>query len=491
MERLRFTQTTGTWDDASTFCPSPRSCNFPNDLVSQRRDAPGIGNQPGDPISRSYTLPESLPSTQPAAAQLSDLTRAQQVALARKLRDSVILDAAGEAFSKIGYDPSRYTSSQACTSKRPSMEAQQRGRRPVETQTTAADDSFYDSFRWMDKDDDLDLNLYLDNDHDAHHGGDYQADSAEIESTSPPQEDYRPSFRRHLSINMMPFARTSFSSSRPGTKAGRQTPAPPTPTSLSFPSHTRRRSRAISLMNARQSSQGSTHCIDAAAAHYQDPEARLKLRVYLASAQKFDEAVEFGFPSSASTEVLSTARPERLEYMSRRNRSQNILSDDSSNLKTFFSDDQSSTNGDDLSLPDPDSPRTPHSPDKFSRHQSAFDSEDGRCSKLSGVYTHAPSASREMTLRMTLTRSDLRAGEEQIYGWQKGLQPPTRSARPSMSVRPSTAHDESPARPIYYGAGDKPRENMDRFFDNLDDEEEVVGTDRGVVKRLWNKMWRS
>src|SRR5699024_8789531 len=33
------------------------------------------------------------------------------------------------------------------------------------------------------------------------------------------------------------------------------------------------------------------------AQYYQDPEARLKLRVFLASPQKFDEAIEFGFPA--------------------------------------------------------------------------------------------------------------------------------------------------------------------------------------------------
>jgi hypothetical protein len=438
-----------------------------------------------------FTSPECSASSQSAAGHPKGfLSREQQVALARSFRDSVLLDAADEAFLKIGRDPSRNSSFQASPSKLPGMEPQQRTRRPAEStkNTSTVDASFYDSFRWMDKDDDLDLNLYIDNhqaglvnDYRDSTGDGYNVDPADAVATES-LKGQRPYFRRHLSITKIPFGRTSVSSTRPGSKAGMATPTSPTAASVMFPSHARRRSRAMSLMNARHVSEESTQSFDAAAAHYQDPEARLKLRVYLASPQKFDEAIEFGFPS---TDALAS-QPSRLQSLSKRNWSERMLSEDSSNLKTFFSDDQSSTNGDDdASLPDPDSPRTPHSPDKFSRHQSAFDGDEGQPRKLSGGYAHASANSREMTLRMTLTRPDLRAGEDQIYGWQRGVQSAAKSGRPS------TAREDSPPMANCIGGGGKPKENMDRFFASLDEEQQSAPIeDKGMVKRLWNKVRR-
>ncbi|KAL4733701.1 hypothetical protein BDV11DRAFT_76611 [Aspergillus similis] len=38
--------------------------------------------------------------------------------------------------------------------------------------------------------------------------------------------------------------------------------------------------------------------IDTSAQYYHKPESRLKDQIFLASSQKFDEAVEFGFPTS-------------------------------------------------------------------------------------------------------------------------------------------------------------------------------------------------
>ena len=50
--------------------------------------------------------------------------------------------------------------------------------------------------------------------------------------------------------------------------------------------------------------------LDINAKHYLDPEARLKLRLYLATPSKFDEALEFGFPAvSCATQPTSAVKP--------------------------------------------------------------------------------------------------------------------------------------------------------------------------------------
>jgi hypothetical protein len=53
--------------------------------------------------------------------------------------------------------------------------------------------------------------------------------------------------------------------------------------------------------------QTSVYGIGQSAEHYLDPEARLKLRLYLATPSKFDEALEFGFPSLPSSSHSRTS----------------------------------------------------------------------------------------------------------------------------------------------------------------------------------------
>lgn len=335
-------------------------------------------------------------------------------------------------------------------------------------------DDLYDSFRWLDEEEDLDLRLILDDYH------------ANLRETLPsPTKDHRPSFRRHLSITKIPFGRSSVSSSRPVTKDVTSTPASPTPTSASHPPHKRRKSRALSLVTPRHTVQTSSSSIDPAAAHYQDPEARLKLRVYLASAQKFDEAIEFGFPSNDAMPAGSSIDMQGVRHHHPRRG----LSDDSGRLKTFLSDDNSSTYSEDLSLPDSDSPKTPHTPEKHAVKPHHLPTDDSTNSpKGSEGFAHAPAASREMTLRMTLTRPDLRACEDQIYGWQKGAQQPLQQGRPSQSFPPQ---DEAPANALYIG-DTKPKDSLEKFFASLDEETTPsTAADGGVMKRFWNRVRRN
>ncbi|KAK5010964.1 hypothetical protein LTR28_006647 [Elasticomyces elasticus] len=165
--------------------------------------------------------------------------------------------------------------------------------------------------------------------------------------------------------------------------------------------------------------------------HYQDPEARLKLRLYLATPQKFDEALEFGFPKTEpTTQPPSTVHPQRAASQQKSGSDQHIHLDTAQDSwSSFYS--RSEDGEDSSSLPDTDSPITPTAdtssafplPTITRSTSSSLDSGLGRPplalrDKSNDRFAPAVLANREMTLRMTLTRPDLRAPEEQLYGWQ-------------------------------------------------------------------------
>ena len=222
--------------------------------------------------------------------------------------------------------------------------------------------------------------------------------------------------------------------------------------------------------------------IDPAAAHYQDPEARLKLRVYLASPQKFDEAIAFGFPStdpraSPPAPVKDTAPPPISH-----SRQQSSRAAAPGKLETFLADfDEDDNESDDklsysdqVSAADPESPRTP---------DSTTDKSPIRPMRLPSVPSpdecgQAPGSSREMTLKMTLTRPDLRATEDQIYGWKQ---------HGAYSVRksPSAGGRDDIFPPTLPGEKDM----MDRNPAGLD--HWGPAQDHNVMKRIWNRVRRS
>lgn len=311
-------------------------------------------------------------------------------------------------------------------------------------------DSITESLRWLEESEDLDLRLCLDDDN----------------QPSPKQgKKKRVPFPRHLSISKLSFGRPSVQLSRPGTRGGAMaSPAMSEQFVLSsMPSptgHFRRRSRAMSLMspNKAQISDDST-LVDQAPSHYQDPEARMKLRVYLASPHKFDEAIEFGFPSyegGETTHIRSFSRQGSSDRM------HNLNSDD---VESLISDPASPT--------DMASPRTPMSMDHPSVEHSPHIPHEGT---WPANYAQAPASSREMTLRMTLTRPDLRADEEQMYGWQK----------PSSAK--AQAHDGS-AQPRSYVRASTTKDNIERQFAAFD--QDNASADNSMVKRFWNRVRRS
>ncbi|KAI9053908.1 hypothetical protein LZ554_002853 [Drepanopeziza brunnea f. sp. 'monogermtubi'] len=298
----------------------------------------------------------------------------------------------------------------------------------------------YESFRWMDEEQDMDLKLALD---------DYHAnlDGVVLPTTSSIR---RPSFRRQMSVTKRPFGRDSIST---------------LPESEPSPNHRRHRSRTMSLRQPKQPiSELSIVAIDPNAAHYQDPEARLKLRVYLASPKNFDEAIEFGFPSMDGL----TDSAEKSFGIERG--------------QSFYNDDTVSSFEDDISMADPDSPVTPRGELGFrlqkrtlttpasSRNMTLPDftppgSNRPVLLKQAESLIHNNAGSREMTLRMTLTRPDLRADEMAIYGWQQ--------CKSRISEEPSRSLDEKASIKSSLGCADA--------WGSAEKE-------TGVVKRFWKKV---
>ncbi|KAF9879107.1 putative RNB domain-containing protein [Colletotrichum karsti] len=429
------------------------------------------------------------------------LTTEEQLASSLNRRHDIILDPADEAIYKVRRRASSVVIPDdlwsPTLSVRPQTMESQPSQREVPKKAVAAEqkrpspkkqtslptspqkkrDSFYDSFRWLEEDDELDLRLHLD---------DYHANLRE--EVPAPSKQRRPSFRRHLSISKIPFGRTSLSMNRPGTtQAIASSPgsplfanAPSSPQATS-PGHGRRRSRALSLITPKHSPQDTVAAFDPEAAHYQDPEARLKLRLYLASPQKFDEAIEFGFPAKEAMcpEAAKNVRDSKFR------RSKAALADEPDNLGTFLADDRSSIYSEDGSL-DSDSPKTPQTMENATALRPPPVKSDRGYSpaplspKPSNEFTRGPAETREMTMRMTLTRPDLRAHEDQIYGWQQKCCPPGRKSQ-SNGLR-----DEFGA-PAFARDGTS-KESIERQFAAMD-QWNAQANDRGVMKRFWNKLY--
>ncbi|KAL5343291.1 hypothetical protein BJX70DRAFT_162720 [Aspergillus crustosus] len=245
------------------------------------------------------------------------------------------------------------------------------------------DDSLYDSFRWLDEDTDLDLSL----------------DSYQQQVASPGLlQRRRSSFRRTLSFNSTNLSRKSTSLTSYGRTPISSPHAESQSVLASIVSRRSSLSRPSSKSKPRHTSQSSTSNIDPSAQYYQDPEARLKLRVYLASSQRFDEAVEFGFPALNENGDINPSR---------------VYPDPDPSLVrfsgTFLDDDDISLRGDKKSWHSNIS-RLSHVMENPPVAQDFSTSENTRESWMP-VPEPKPRRkrdTREMTLRMTLTRSDLR-----------------------------------------------------------------------------------
>ena len=343
----------------------------------------------------------------PDKVRRKHFTKEEQALLAGRC-ESVILDAADEALYKLGGQNANRSipSLPSFSSSQSSSESIQ-----VEELVDSAvdmDDSVLESFRWMDEDEDLDLTL------DDYHNHMIETAASPRKSSS----SIRPSFRRTLSLTNLPSGAPRLSlANRPSYL----------PATASLPSPER---DVSSLENASQaiisnpapwhSAKRSVSAVDSTAKHYQDPEARLKLRVYLASPQKFEEALEFGFPAMHDDKRVHPRRQSFSKYQSMK-----------SEVRTFFDDDEASLFedgdlSDDKTLPDARQPT-------FSTNSLAYNEKCAATSNvtfadleppsfrphmlhtLSEPYAHTSAGNREMTLRMTLTRPDLRVEKGESF----------------------------------------------------------------------------
>jgi hypothetical protein len=266
----------------------------------------------------------------------------------------------------------------------------------------------------------------------------------------------RPSFRRSLSFSnhLRKTLETTPISSRGLPSVSRSQPLTPlsNPTPESRPSSRR-------FQHAPKS---STSSIDPCAQYYQDPDARLKLRVYLASPQKFDEAIEFGFPSLDPNKENITPEPISPKPASPKSTSSPRPTLVNSDFGTFFEDDDGTMVGspggsvENEPIPSPvleqrDAPRpSVESSALLQRRQSWLPGTKGVPQRLPG--------NREMTLKMTLTRPDLR----------------TDSPTP-----PASKEKEDPLRLAALPPADRSQSIWDSDLD-----------EQGMVRKMWRKLRR-
>lgn len=276
-------------------------------------------------------------------------------------------------------------------------------------------DSSTDGFRWLKDEADLDLKL------DDYH----EAIAQTARRTASMSEAVKRPYKRNPSLSSLSIRR-----GRTSTSSSRGQPDPSVAPALPKTIHSS--ASSFSLKHFR--SQASLSSIDPRATHYQDPAARMKLRLYLASPQKFDEAIEFGFPS-VGRKTKQRDRPRPMTSPQPRPEVN----------RTFFRDDTPSLSGDDGDdVDEPDTLYDPRTPDDavFHMHRpSKKPSVDWNTGlrpfstrRQPEMYTRGVTADREMTLHMTLTRPDLRSPEE--------LQPvPKKSINELPLERPELASD--------------------------------------------------
>ncbi|KZF23786.1 hypothetical protein L228DRAFT_124062 [Xylona heveae TC161] len=354
----------------------------------------------------------------PEAVRRKHFTREEQILLAGCC-DSWILDSADQALCKANRpSTSTGTSSELSSSARSSTEF--------------SDSSEPPNFLFTDPDPDETMSQYSPDEAADQVLDDYHAAQMDF-STTAKSRSRRPSFRRTIALGSRPTLRTSFSS----TRAPSSPVSPRSSVAPDFKSHKSRSSYAP------KSIRPAPVIVEPEAKYYQDPDARLKLRVYLGSPQKFDEALEFGFPttdraSNGPQQIRTETRPAKIHpetFLAEKDTS--FLDDPDEDAKADDDDDDDDDDDADAEDDDDDGPSeddndVPATPcDTDGRFRSVYPlpsikstSTDSRPSRSTvgrnQIDPLAPTlvGHREMTLRMTLTRPDLRADESLLYGWQ-------------------------------------------------------------------------
>ncbi|KAL2385398.1 hypothetical protein RJZ90_001324 [Blastomyces dermatitidis] len=366
----------------------------------------------------------------PSKVQQQHFSREERVRLGG-WRSSIIFDSADRALYKLGHQAKKSLESICSlpTSANFSFSDSMASSARAVDSAIGLDDSLYDSFRWLDEEEEIDLSL---GDYHTHITDANRHRSAPSSRSSglrlqrrPPSLRQQPSFRRTLSFSSTTRGQNSISSKIPSTS---QSSTVPSSFISSTPSTTHKRSFSrpkSSVPILRHISQGSLSSLDSPAQYYQDPEARLKLRVYLASPQKFDEAIEFGFPSLDNKENI---HPPRLSLEPRTTlESARTFLEDASTVE--FPDiihedgDLVDFSMDSPTLPSPNSHHTKSptttsgttSPSPRKSHSRKFSVEKSTPQRsiqpIPLGYAQNTPGNREMTLKMTLTRPDLRTAD--------------------------------------------------------------------------------
>jgi hypothetical protein len=165
--------------------------------------------------------------------------------------------------------------------------------------------------------------------------------------------------------------------------------------------------------------------------HYTDSNARFQLRETVMSPEKFDEALEFGFPITTANAAVNrttsaASKPDQsvdsgLEELS--------LSDSAGDDNDDEEEYEEEDDDDDY----PKGPLTPNTyqetthPSIIRQHNISIDSGVALPIHLTSItkgsirsITPEFTAAREMTLKLSLTRPDLRAPEEKLYSLARG-----------------------------------------------------------------------
>lgn len=386
------------------------------------RQRPATASQlppPFDPTDATFY--ESLPPT----LRSKLFSREEQVLLA-STRGSIIVDAADEALYKRGHQTHFRERSLHTAESLHLFRDLRTAERGMLDDHAQMDHNSFEGFRWLETpEEELDLRL------DDYH-------TAVTQTTANAQSPKRkPSFRRNLSLSTISFSRrgsTSDQTPLSTTTRHSMSSGPIRPLSTLLDSHKHRSHSSISS-------------IDPSAKYYRDPEARLKLRVYLASPQKFDEAIEFGFPSLQDRETTQYARPQTSPRMTQ------------DSARTFFTDDTPSlSEDDDEEKDDLDNPDTPLDAEfrRFSKKSSSERTGITRPQLRIEPYALSSTHDREMTLHMTLTRSDLRSAAE---------------------IKPAKKVNDLPLEQETLPCDDVPHSIWD-----------TLPEDSSVVKKLWKKL---
>lgn len=360
--------------------PLERNFSFPITSFSKgSRRRPATASQvPSAFGPTDATFYESLPPT----LRSKLFSREEQVLLASQ-RGSVIVDAADEVLYKRGYQTHSLAQGLHSAESLPLFWDLDTAEEQTLDHDAQMDLGAFEGFRWLETPDE-ELDLKLD---DYHTAVTQTTRNAKLPSR-------KPSFRRNMSLSTIAFSRRG--------SASEQNTSSTSPRHSSISSSQLRPISSL-LDSQKHRSHSSISSIDPSAKYYRDPEARLKLRVYLASPQKFDEAIEFGFPSLQDRHNVQHARPQT---------SPRITQDSG---RTFFTDDTPSlSEGDDDEKDDLDHPDTPQDAEfrRFSKKSSSERTGITRPQLRIEPYALASTHDREMTLHMTLTRPDLRSAEE-------------------------------------------------------------------------------